>query len=102
VDSFTRSSTRNLTSYFKVHTESKPQHTFPLDKCMIIAEGKVNENLMDSTKFDKKLEYVMKQELTDKNASHKLSNRVKGFEAELQGKVKMIDMVMNGLIKEAT
>ena len=56
---------------------------------------------MDSTKFDKKLEYVMKQELTDKNASHKLNNRIKAFEAELQGKVKLLDMVMNGLINEA-
>jgi len=69
---------------------------------MIIPEGHINESLMDSTKFDKKLEYVMKQELTDKNASHKLNNRIKAFEAELQGKVKLLDMVMNGLINEAT
>ncbi len=34
--------------------------------------------------------------------SHKLNDRVKGFEAELQGKVKLLDMIMNGLINEAT
>ena len=56
---------------------------------------------MDSAKFDKKLEFAMKQDLVDKNVSHKLDNRIKGFEAELQGKVKLLDMVMNGLINEA-
>jgi hypothetical protein len=29
-----------------------------------------------------------------------LNDRVKGFEAELQGKVKLLDMIMNGLINE--
>ena len=57
---------------------------------------------MDTQKFSKKLDYAMKQELVNKSVSHKLDDRIKGFEAEHQGKVKLLDMIMNGLINEAT
>jgi hypothetical protein len=65
-----------------VHTEDKPKQTFPLDKSLIIAEGQINESLMDTQKFSKKLDYAMKQELVNKSVSHKLDDRIKGFEAE--------------------